>query len=105
MKAINIIGMIMTIALIFLSVYYVNEVHDARWSAMWNDFSYGYDSYNSYSSYGSSASDLTLEGGLFTLVLVLFFNFMCIMNLVKLRPRHQRLWASSAFPFQDCVCC
>ena len=78
MKAVNIIGIVLSPALFFLSLYYIVASYDAYW-ASWD---YGYEDYYYY---GPSRSEITTEGGLFTLVLTLFFVFLNIFNLVKVK--------------------
>ena len=84
MKAINIIGIPATVVVFILSFYYMEETRSARW-AYW-DYMYPYDgSTPSYGFYGQSPEALTREGGLVLLLFTLFFIWVNIGNLVKVK--------------------
>ena len=78
MRGLNIIGIILSIALFPIVVYYASEVSTARWRSwsVWDaDYSY----------VGPSAADLTMEGAMFLLVITLFMVFQNIFNIVKVK--------------------
>ena len=79
MKAINIIGIVLAIAIVPLSIYYIELTSSARW-ASWDVL---FDGYSSYS--GPSASEVTFEGGSICLLFGLFFVYQCISNMIKIK--------------------
>jgi hypothetical protein len=78
MRGFNIIGIILSIALFPLVVYYAEETSRARWME-WDIWDTG------YSYFGPSAADLTFEGGLFLLAITLFMVFQNIFNIAKVK--------------------
>ena len=79
MKAVNIIGIVLAPALFAVSIYYINECLYAYWS----NWDYGWD--NDYTYYGPSRADVTIEGSLVSLLFTLFYVFLNIFNLVKVK--------------------
>ena len=78
MRGLNIIGIIISILLFPLVIYYIEEVNTARWRS-WDIWDTGF----SYT--GPSAADLTFEGALFLLGITLFMVFQNIFNIVKVK--------------------
>ncbi len=86
MKAVNIIGIILAVAIVPLCIYYVDETSAARWAS--------WDFFNEYSTYyGPSAAEVTLEGAGLSAVLVSFFIFQSIINLVKIKTMTSKVLA------------
>ena len=78
MKAINIIGIILSVAILPVCVYYLEETSHAR-RASW-------DFFNEYSNYtGPSAAQVSLEAGLICALFGGYFIYQIIMNLVKVK--------------------
>ena len=86
MKAINIIGICLAVIIFPLCVYYVDETSTARWAG-WDWGGYG----NSY--YGPSASEVTAQAAGVSLLLVGFFIFQSIMNLIKIKTTSSKVMA------------
>ena len=81
MRAINIIGIVASVAAFLVAIYYIEETSSARWRSY--DFYWDYD--NDYSYTGPSAADVTIEGGLFSLLFTLYFVMVNIVNLIKIK--------------------
>lgn len=78
MKAVNIIGIVLAIAVIPVSIYYVELTSTARWAS--------WDFFNEYSSYnGPSAGEVSSEAASVCLLFGLFFIYQCISNMVKVK--------------------
>lgn len=90
-------GIVLSIVLAIVSLYYMNEVHDARMDSLYNSMnSYSQDSYgssyNSYSSYDDERdNELTVEAGLITLFFFLFFAALEILTLIKLKTKTMKV--------------
>ncbi|MFT4602120.1 MAG: hypothetical protein ACI857_002306 [Arenicella sp.] len=80
MKTINIIGICLAVILMPLCIYFVEETSTARWASWDYDWGYGGSSY-----YGPSAGELTAQGGGISILIVGFFIYACIMNMVKIK--------------------
>lgn len=78
MKAINIIGIVLGIAVVPIAIYYLEETSRARWAS--------WDFFNEYSSYsGPTAAEVSLEAGSVCMLFGLFFIYQCITNMVKVK--------------------
>lgn len=96
--AFNIAGIVMTIIFAIIIFYYADEVDSAR-SYSYSSYSsysgYSSDPYSSsysystpsYSSYSDSYSELTEEAGLWSLLFFLYFTFLFIFNLIKVKTK------------------
>lgn len=67
-RAINIIGIVLSVVLIVVSAYYVDSASSSWWR-----------------EYGPSRADWTIEGGLITLLFILFFVAMNLINLISVK--------------------
>lgn len=67
-RAFNIIGIVLSFVLAFVTIYYATEASMAWWD-----------------DYGPSRKELTVEGGSISLVLILFFVALNIINLVAVK--------------------
>lgn len=83
MKAMNIIGIVLTVVLGVVTAYYVDEVSSAYWDSFFSSLDYGSD-YGFY-DYGRSPGDLTFEAGLFMMLFILFYSALYISNIVKVK--------------------
>lgn len=83
MKAINIIGIILGAGIFPLVSLYIEKVNDARWIGVdWPEYIGGQPDYN-----GPTAADVTFEGALIILLILIYFIFQNILNMVKVnRP-------------------
>ena len=77
MRAINIISIVLSVAIMPVCGYYIEEVSRARWA------SWDWGGYSSY--YGPSAAELTMEGSLVILVFILYFLFVNIGNIAAVK--------------------
>lgn len=82
MKALNIIGIVFSVLLIGVAGYYIDEVSSARYLSYYSDY-----------SYGSSSSSITEEGGVTTMIFFLFFVFLFIMNMVKVKTTSSKVFS------------
>lgn len=81
MKALNIIGIILGIGIFPLVYVYIEKVNEARWMGIdWPEYIGGQPSFN-----GPSATEITSEGALIILFILVFFILQNIMNLVKVK--------------------
>lgn len=92
MKALNIIGLVLSIGLIGISFYYLDVVSSARWNDFFND------DYN-YSAINSITSKLTEEVGVISFIFFLFFTFLYIANLVKIKTTSSKVFAIIGLSF------
>lgn len=86
MKALNIIGIVLAVAVMPVCIFYVEETSSARWAAY--DF---FDSFSTY--YGPSAREITQEAGAICMLFTLFFIFQLISNLVKVKTTTTKVLA------------
>lgn len=89
-KVIYIIGIVLSVVFFVLSGYYSGEVSDARFDALFSSYNYSYSNYSSY-SYNGSASDLTVEAGVWSLVFILFFVAMNLIGLIKVKTKTSKV--------------
>lgn len=89
-KVLYIIGIVLAVVFFILSGYYSGEVSDARFDALFSSYDYSYSSYSSY-SYNGSASDITVEAGVWSLVFILFFIAMNLVGLIKVKTKTSKV--------------
>ncbi|MEX1001878.1 MAG: hypothetical protein WDZ35_07175 [Crocinitomicaceae bacterium] len=77
MRAINIISIVLSVAIIPISLYYIEETSRARWA------SWDWGGYSNY--YGPSAKEYSMEASLIVLLFILYFLFVNIANLSKVK--------------------
>ncbi len=81
MKAINILGIILSIAVFIVCFHYSEETRQARW-ASWD---YYYPDVSNSAYYGPSPDQVTREGGLVAMAFTLFFVMSNISNLMRVK--------------------
>lgn len=89
-KVLYIIGIVLAVVFFILNGYYSGEVSDARFDALFSSYDYSYSSYSSY-SYNGSASDITVEAGVWSLVFILFFIAMNLVGLIKVKTKTSKV--------------
>lgn len=86
-KAFYIISLALSVIFMVLCGYYIEEVSDARLSALLSSYNYS-DPYSSYSSYYSSydaGSDLTAEASLIAIFFFLLFITTDLLGVLKVK--------------------
>ncbi|MDB4515984.1 hypothetical protein N9089_00125 [Crocinitomicaceae bacterium] len=84
-------GIVLSLILFILSVYYISEINDARYQEffdmMQSDYNYGY--------YGLStvASDLTMEIASISLVFFLFYIASDLLGLIKIKTTTTKVFS------------
>lgn len=89
-KVLYIIGIVFAVIFIGVCGYYAEEVSDARLDYLFSSYNYSYSSYSSY-SYIGSASDITVEAGVWSLVFILFFIAMNLVGLIKVKTKTSKV--------------
>lgn len=94
MKAVYIVGIVLSVIFLFVIGFFVAEVESARYSNFYNSYnSYDpYGSYNSYSSY-SSGSDETMMGAIVSFFFFAFFIFAGIIGMVKVKTTTNKIFS------------
>ena len=84
MRAFHIIGIVLSVVLFVVCIYYVNETSYARWgewdAEYFNDTGYGYDYYT-----GPSSASLTQMAAGISTLLTGFFLASYILSLIKIK--------------------
>lgn len=80
MRAFYIIGIVLSVAFIFVTGYFIEEYQSARWS--YYDYSYGSSGYNS--SY-YRANEVTFNWAVVSVFFFLYFIAVDIIGLVKIK--------------------
>jgi hypothetical protein len=83
MKALYIVGIVLSVIFLFVIGFFIAEVESARFSSYYNPYD-TYSSYNSYSSY-NNGSDETMLGAIVSFFFFSFFIFSGILGLVKVK--------------------
>lgn len=88
MRILHLIGLVASVGLVVATIYYANEVADARFDSymqMYSDYSYD-DPYSSY-SYDSYDRDneITEEAGVTTIIFFVFFLALYVLSLMKIK--------------------
>lgn len=98
-KVLYIIGIVLSVVFLFVCGYYVSEVDAAQRADFMNYLSSSLDSYG-YGGYSSSlsslndgvAEDLTVEGGLISLLFFAFFIFADVTGIVKVKTTTMKVF-------------
>jgi hypothetical protein len=91
MKALYIVGIVLSFIFLFVIAFFVSEVESARFSSLFNSYSdpYGYNyGYSSYTNYGE---DETLMGAIVSFFFFAFFIFAGIMGLIKTKTKTNKV--------------
>lgn len=94
-KALYIIGIVFAIIFLIVVGYYTNEVSKARITSLFSSLSY-YD-YDIGAS--RSASKLTVQVGIWSLVFFLFYITMDILGLIKVKTRTAKVFSIIGLSF------
>lgn len=78
LRGLTIASLVLAIVFGFISLYYMEYVHNARMSAIFSDFDY-------YESARRRVSEGTMEIGLITLAFLGFFIGLYILKLIKIK--------------------
>jgi hypothetical protein len=95
MKTINITSAVLSVLLIGVSFYYIDEVHFVRWR---NSFKY-----DGYSAALYDHSKLTIEAGLVTALFFAWFVFAYIKNLSQQPPKNAKLFSIIGLCLTVCI--
>ncbi|MFK7784741.1 MAG: hypothetical protein AB8B56_06490 [Crocinitomicaceae bacterium] len=93
MKALYIIGIVLSVIFIFVIGFFIVEVESARYVSYldynYSDpYSYNYSSYNSYSNYGE---DETMLGAIVSFFFFAFFITAGILGLIKTKTKTNKV--------------
>lgn len=94
-KALYIIGIVFAIIFLIVVGYYTNEVSKARITSLFNSLSY----YEYDIGISRSASKLTIQAGMWSLVFFLFYIAMDILGLVKVKTRTSKVFSIIGLSF------
>ncbi len=96
MKALYIIGIVLSVIFMIVIGYFVEEVESARFSSLY----YNYSSYNSYSSYSSynygsynSGSDETMMAAIVSFFFFVYFILTSIFGLIKVKTSTNKVFS------------
>lgn len=91
MKAVYIVGIVLSVIFLFVIGFFVAEVESARYSSYYNPYD-TYGSYNSYSSY-NNGSDETMLGAIVSFFFFSFFIFSGIIGLIKVKTTTNKVFS------------
>lgn len=90
MKAVYILGIVLSILFLFVIGYFIEEVQSARYSSLYNyEYVGGYDNYNN--SYYDNGSDQTFIGAIVSFFFFTFFIFVGIVGLIKVKTSSNKV--------------
>ena len=89
MKALYIVGIVLSVIFLFVIGFFIAEVESARYASFYN---YDYNSYNSYSSY-SNGSDETMMGAIVSFFFFAFFILSGILGLIKVKTMTNKVFS------------
>jgi len=90
MKALYIIGIVLSFIFLFVIGFFITEVESARYASFYNysdSYSYGYSSY-SYTNYGE---DETLLGAIVSFFFFTYFILVGIFGLIKTKTKTNKV--------------
>lgn len=93
-KAFYIVGIVFSVILMVITVHYADEVSSARFDAIWDSYSYDYDSYSSYSYNYSSydeADELTEDVALWSVLFIIAFIAIDLLGLLKVKTKTTKI--------------
>jgi hypothetical protein len=86
MKVLNIIALVFGFVFIGVAIYYIDAVQSARWANIFNDYA-RYD------------KEVTVEGGLVSILCILFFAAVYILNLILVKTKTTKVLSIIGLPF------
>lgn len=98
MKALNIIGIILGAGIFPLVYVYIEKVNEARWMGIdWPANIGGQPLYN-----GPTATEVTFEGATIVLLILIYFIFQNILNMVKVNRPTSRVLSIIGVSISGC---
>ncbi len=89
MKALYIVGIVLSVIFLFVIGFFIAEVESARYMSYYNS----YDSYyNSYSSYDNGSDD-TMMAGIVSFFFFAFFILSAILGLIKVKTTTNKVFS------------
>ena len=89
MKAVYIVGIVLSVIFLFVIGFFIAEVESARFASY---YSYDYSSYNSYSSYDNGSDD-TMMGAIVSFFFFAFFITSAILGLIKVKTTTNKVFS------------
>jgi hypothetical protein len=99
MRVFYLVAIVLTIAFMVVDVYYAEEVSSARYDSYFDSYnSYDYDNtYGGYSDYSYSDTgrddELTVEGGIVTMVFFFFYMAVYLLSLMKIKTTTMKVFS------------
>jgi hypothetical protein len=91
MRGLYITSLVISVVFFIVTCYYIQEVHSARMSALYESLnSYSDDPYSSFSSYDRD-NEITQEGGFVGLGFFLFYAVLQILTFAKLKTKTMKV--------------
>ncbi|MCJ8291512.1 MAG: hypothetical protein HRT58_17025 [Crocinitomicaceae bacterium] len=89
MKALYIVGVVLSVIFLFVIGFFVAEVESARYMSYYD---YDYSSYNSY-SYQDNGSDDTMMAAIVSFFFFTFFIMSAILGLIKVKTKTNKVFS------------
>lgn len=89
MKALYIIGIVLSVIFLFVIGFFVAEVESARYMSYYD---YDYSSYNSY-SYQNNSSEDTMMAAIVSFFFFVFFIMSAILGLIKVKTKTNKVFS------------